>query len=49
MLNWVSTLTKYLNKFLELGILIISRFSNSRDCIWTKCSFFWFSSNKKFN
>ena len=24
MLNWVSTLTKYLNKFLELGILLLS-------------------------
>ena len=24
MLNWVSTLTKYLNKFLELGILLLA-------------------------
>jgi hypothetical protein len=24
MLNWISTLTKYLNKFLELGILLLA-------------------------
>jgi hypothetical protein len=24
MLNWVSTLTKYLNKFLELGVLLLA-------------------------
>ena len=24
MLNWVSTLTKYLNKFLELGIFLLA-------------------------
>ena len=24
MLNWVSTLTKYLNKFLELGVLFLA-------------------------
>ena len=24
MLNWVSTLTRYLNKFLELGILLLA-------------------------
>ena len=24
MLNWVSTITKYLNKFLELGILLLA-------------------------
>ena len=24
MLNWISTLTKYLNKFLEVGILLLA-------------------------
>ena len=24
MINWISTLTKYLNKFLELGILLLA-------------------------
>ena len=24
MLNWVSTLTKYLNKFLELGVVLLA-------------------------
>ncbi len=24
MLNWISTLTKYLNKFLELGIVLLA-------------------------
>ena len=24
MLNWISTLTKYLNKFLELGVLLLA-------------------------
>ena len=41
MLNWVSTLTKYLNKFLELRNFIASSFSNSRNSFWAKCSFFW--------
>ena len=24
MLNWISTLSKYLNKFLELGVLLLA-------------------------